>query len=62
MMEEILNKKYERLQDDNLSLMVDHLNKPEGTPYSMEIITNFVLMTKIEQMLRQMKTIALSNY
>ena len=61
-MEEILNKKYERLQDDNLNLMVEHLNKPKGSPYSKEIITNIVLMTKIGQMISQMKTIAMSNY
>ena len=61
-MEEILNKKYERLQDANLNLMVDHLKKPNGTPYSKEIITNFVLLTKIGQMIRATKKIPMSNY
>ena len=61
-MEKILNKKYERLQDENLLLMIEHLNKPKGTPYSKEIMTNIVLMTKIGQMISQMKTIAMSNY
>ena len=61
-MEEILNKKYERLQDENLLLMIEHLNKPKGTPFSKEIIINVLLLKKIRQMIQATKKIPLSNY
>jgi hypothetical protein len=61
-MEEILNKKYERLQNENLNLMVEHLNKSKGTPFTKRMLTNFVLLTKIGQMIRAINKIPLSNY
>lgn len=50
-----LEKKYEKLQDENLNLMVSHLNKPKGTPYCHKLLVNNVLMTKIKQMIKQAK-------
>ena len=50
-----LELKYSKLQDQNLSLMIKHLNKPKGTPYSKEILTNHVLLTKIGQLIRKIK-------
>ena len=63
-MEEAIDNLYGKLQDENLDLMVTHVNQDE-IPNAIEveaIRVNHVLLTKLGQMKRQIKNIPLLKY
>lgn len=63
-MEEAIENLYGKLQDENLDLMVKHVNQDDiASPAEVEEIRiNHVLLTKLGQMKRQLKDLPLLNY
>lgn len=63
-MEKAIEKKYAELERVNLDLMIKHYNQDEipDEKNVEEIRTNYVLLTKLGQMLRKIKNIPLLNY
>lgn len=63
-MEEAIEKKYAELERVNLDLMIKHYNQDEipDEKNVEEIRTNYVLLTKLGQMLRKIKNISKLNY
>lgn len=63
-MEKAIEKKYAELERVNLDLMIKHYNQDEipDEKNVEEIRTNYVLLTKLGQMLRKIKNISKLNY
>ena len=55
-MEEILNKKYGKIQDENIELTTQLMNSGHDKSIILdkEIIKNYVLLTKLGQMKQQL--------
>jgi len=63
-MEKSIEKLYGKLQDENLELMIKHVNQQEiASPIEVkEIRINHVLLTKLGQMQRALKNIPAVKY